>query len=124
MELCRDRVDGNSNENGASTMDDYCRDVHEIEVDDMIDGGLEALLDLRDNEFEEESMAHDHNDDKCDGTARRNSTIVHQCKSLVHNRTAKINDRPPMRIIGVHCHRRVIMISQQLTGSGMTGDGQ
>ena len=66
MELCRDRVNGNSNENGASTMDDYCRDVHEVKVDDMIDGGLEALLDLRDNEFEEEGMADDHNDDKCD----------------------------------------------------------
>ena len=48
LELCRDRVDVNSNENGASMMDDYCRDVHEIEVDDMIDGGFEALLDLRD----------------------------------------------------------------------------
>ena len=47
-------------------MDDYCRDVHEIEVDDMIDGGLEALLDLRDNEFEPEGMADDHNNDKCD----------------------------------------------------------
>ena len=66
LELCRDRVDGNSNENGASTMDDYRRDVHEVEVNDMIDGGLEALLDLRDNEFEEEGMADDHNDDKCD----------------------------------------------------------
>ena len=43
MELCRDRVDGNSNDNGASTMDDYHRDVREVEVSDMIDGGLEAL---------------------------------------------------------------------------------
>ena len=66
MELCRDCVDGNSNENGASKMDDYCRDVHEVEVDDMIDGGLEALLDLRDNEFEEEDMADDNNDNNCD----------------------------------------------------------
>ena len=66
MELCRDRVDGNSNKNGASVMDDYRRDVHEVEVNDMIDGGLEALLDLRDNEFEEGSMANDYNDDKCD----------------------------------------------------------
>ena len=66
LELCRDRVDGNSNENGASTIDNYRRDVHEVEVDDMIDGGLEALLDLRDNEFEEDCMADDHNDDKCD----------------------------------------------------------
>ena len=32
----------------------------------MIAGGLEAHLDLRDNEFEEEGMADDHNDDKCD----------------------------------------------------------
>ena len=66
LELCRDRVDGNSNENGASTMDDYRRDVHEVEVNDMIDGGLEALLDLRDNEFEEEGMADDDNNNKCD----------------------------------------------------------
>ena len=66
LELCRDRVDGNSNKNGTSTMDDYWHDVHEVEVDDMIDGGLEALLDLRDNEFEEEGMADDDNDDKCD----------------------------------------------------------
>ena len=66
LELCCDHVDGNSNENGTSIMDDYCRDVHEIEVDDMIDGGLEALLDLRDNEFEEEGMVNDDNDDKCD----------------------------------------------------------
>ena len=47
-------------------MDNYWHDVHEVEVNDMIDGGLEALLDLRDNEFEEEGMADDHNDDKCD----------------------------------------------------------
>ena len=66
MELCRDRVDGNSNENGASMMDDYCLDVHEVKVDDMIDGVFEALLDLRDNEFEEEGMVNDDNDDKCD----------------------------------------------------------
>ena len=66
LELCRDRVDGNSNANGASMMDNYRRDVHEVEVDDMIDGGLEAFLDLRDNEFEEEGMADDHNDNKCD----------------------------------------------------------
>ena len=56
----------NSNENGTSMMDDYCRDVHEVEVGNMIDGGLEALLDLRNNEFEEEGMADDHNDNKCD----------------------------------------------------------
>ena len=66
LELCRDRVDENSNENGASTMNDYRRDVHEVEVNGMIYGGLEALLDLRDNDFEEESMADDHNNDKCD----------------------------------------------------------
>ena len=47
-------------------MDDYCRDVHEVEVDDMIDGGLEALLDLRDNESEEEGMANDDSDGKRD----------------------------------------------------------
>ena len=47
-------------------MDDYRRDVHEVKVNDMIDGGLEALLDLRDNEFEEEGMADDKNDNKCD----------------------------------------------------------
>ena len=75
MELCRDRVDGNSNENGASTMDDYRRDVHEVEVNDMIDGGLEALLDLCDNEVEEEGMADDHNDDKCDETTMTTSKI-------------------------------------------------
>ena len=28
-----------------------------------------------------------------------------------------------MQMIGVHCHRRVIMIIQQLAGSRMTGDG-
>ena len=66
LELCRDRVDGNSNKNGASTMDDYRRDVHEVEVNDMIDGGLEALLDFRDNEFKEEGMVDDNNGDKCD----------------------------------------------------------
>ena len=66
LKLCLDCVDENSNENGASTMDDYRRDVHEVEVNDMIDGGLEALLDLHDNEFEEEDMADDHNNDKCD----------------------------------------------------------
>ena len=66
LELCCDCVDGNSNNNGASTMDDYCRDVHEVKVDDMIDGGLEALLDLRDNEFKEEGMVDDDNDDKYD----------------------------------------------------------
>ena len=66
LELCCDRVDGNSNENGASTMDDYRRDVHEVEVNDMIDGGLEALLDLRDSGFEEEGMVDDNNNDKCD----------------------------------------------------------
>ena len=66
MELCRDRVDGNSNKNGASTMDDYHRDMHEVEVVDMIDGGLEALLDLRDNKFEEDDMADDNNDYKYD----------------------------------------------------------
>ena len=48
LELCLDRADGNSNENGASMMDDYCRDVHEVKVDNMIDDELEALLDLRD----------------------------------------------------------------------------
>ena len=48
-------------------MDDYRRDVHEVEVNDMIDGGLEALLDLHNNEFEEEGMVDDdNNDDKCD----------------------------------------------------------
>ena len=66
LELCRDRVDGNSIENGATMIDDYCRDVHEVEVDDMIYGGLEALLDLRDNEFKEKGMADDDNDNKCD----------------------------------------------------------
>ena len=66
VEFCRDRVDGNSNENGASTIDDYRRDVHEDKVNDMIDGGLEALLDLRNNEFEEEGMVDENNDDKCD----------------------------------------------------------
>ena len=40
--------------------------LHEVKVNDMIDGGLEALLDLRDNEFEEEGMVDDHNGDKCD----------------------------------------------------------
>ena len=57
LELCRDRVDGNSNEKGASMMDNYCHDVHEVGVDNMIDGELEALLDLRDNEFEEEEWS-------------------------------------------------------------------
>ena len=66
LEFCRDCVDGNSNKNGASAMGDYRRDVHEVEVDDMIDGVLEALSDLRDNEFEEEGMVDDNNDDKCD----------------------------------------------------------
>ena len=47
-------------------MDDYRRGVHEVEVNDMIDGGLEALLDLSENEFEEEGMADDHNNNKCD----------------------------------------------------------
>ena len=64
--MCYDRVDVNSNKNGASTIDNYCCNVHEVEVDDMIDGGLKALLDLRDNEFEEEGMVDDNNDDKCD----------------------------------------------------------
>ena len=32
----------------------------------MLDGGLEAFLDLYDNEFEEEGMVDDDNDDKCD----------------------------------------------------------
>ena len=64
--MCRDRVDGNSNKNGASTMDDYCRDVHEVEANDMIAGGLEAFLDLCNNECEEEGMADDDNKDKCD----------------------------------------------------------
>ena len=32
----------------------------------MIDGGLEALLDFRDNEFEEKGMANDDNNNKCD----------------------------------------------------------
>ena len=47
-------------------MDDYRRDVYDVKVNDMIDGGLKALLDLRDNEFEEEGMADDHNDGLCD----------------------------------------------------------
>ena len=57
--------------------------------------------------------------------------------------TAKLNDRPSMQSIGaqqhgeiqrpsananhwctIHCHRRVIMIIEQLTGTGMAGDGQ
>ena len=47
-------------------MDDYCCDMHEVkEVDDMIDGGLEALLDLRNNEFKEEDMVDDDNDNTC-----------------------------------------------------------
>ena len=66
LELYRDGFNGNNNKNGASTMDNYRRDAHEVEVNDMIDGGLEALLDLRDNEFEEEGMADDNNNDKCD----------------------------------------------------------
>ena len=66
LELCRDCVDGNSNKNGASTLDDYRRDVHEVEVDDMINDGLEDLLDLRDNEFKEKGMVNDDNDDNCD----------------------------------------------------------
>ena len=64
--MCYDRGDGYINENGASTMDNYRHDVHEVEVNDMIDGGLEALLDLRDNEFEQEGMVNDGNNDKCD----------------------------------------------------------
>ena len=66
LELCRDDVNGNSNENGVSTMDNDCRDVQEVEGDDTIDGGLEAFLDVYDNEFEEEGMANDDNNDKCD----------------------------------------------------------
>ena len=66
LELCGDDVDGNSNQNGASTIDNDCRDVLEVEGDDMIDGGLQTFLDLCNNEFEEEGMANDDNDDKCD----------------------------------------------------------
>ena len=51
LELCRDDVDGNSNKNGISTMDSDCRDVQEVEGDDIIDGGLEAFLDLYNKEF-------------------------------------------------------------------------
>ena len=47
-------------------MDDYRCDVHEVEVDDMINGGWEDLLDLRDNEFEEEGMADANNNNKRD----------------------------------------------------------
>ena len=65
LELCRDRVDGNSNENGVSTMDNDCCDVQEVECDDIIDGGLEVFLDLYDNEFEKKEMINDNND-KCD----------------------------------------------------------
>jgi len=65
LELCRDGVDENSNENGASAMDDDWRDVQEDEGDDMIDGGLEAFLDSCDNEFEEDGIADD-DDDECD----------------------------------------------------------
>ena len=66
LEFCCEDVDGNSNENGVSTMNNDCRDVQEVEGDDIIDGGLEAFLDLYDNEFKEEGMANDGNDNKCD----------------------------------------------------------
>ena len=68
LELCRDDVNGNSNKNGVSSMDNDCCDcdVQEVEGGDMIDGGLEAFLDLYDNEFEEEGTANDNNEDKCD----------------------------------------------------------
>ena len=43
LELCRGDVDENSNESGASTMDNDCRDMQEVKGDNMIDGGLEAF---------------------------------------------------------------------------------
>ena len=55
--MCHDDVDENSNNNGASMMDNDCCDVQEVECGDIIDGVLEAFLDLRDNEFKEEGMA-------------------------------------------------------------------
>ena len=62
LELCRDRVDGNNNKNGASKIDNDCRAVHEDKSNDMIDGGLDAFLDLCNNEFKEDGMADDNND--------------------------------------------------------------
>mmetsp|Transcript_30082 Transcript_30082/g.56832 ORF Transcript_30082/g.56832 Transcript_30082/m.56832 type:complete len:754 (-) Transcript_30082:508-2769(-) len=64
LELCRNSADENSNENGASTMDEDCCEVQEDKGDDTMDGGLEAFLDSCDNEFEEDGMADD--DDECD----------------------------------------------------------
>ena len=44
-------------------MNDCCRDVHEVEADDVIYGGLDAFLDLCNNEFKEDGMADDDDDD-------------------------------------------------------------
>ena len=62
MELCRDGFNGNSNENGAFTIDNDCRDVQEDKRNDMIEGGLDAFLDLCNNEFKEDGMADDDDD--------------------------------------------------------------
>ena len=59
MELCRDGFNGNSNKNGASTIDNDCRDVQEDKSNDVIDGGLDAFLDFCNNEFKEDGMADD-----------------------------------------------------------------
>ena len=40
--------------------------MQEVKGDDIIDGGLEAFLDLYDNEFKEEGMTNDDNDNKYD----------------------------------------------------------
>ena len=75
LELCRDDVDKNSNEHGVSMMDNDCRDVQEVKVDDMIDGGLEAFLDLCGNEFKEEDMTDDDNNKHVMKTAMTTSKI-------------------------------------------------
>ena len=58
----RDDFSGDSNENGDSTIDNDCRDVQEDKSNDVIDGGLDAFLDLCNNEFKEDSMANDDDD--------------------------------------------------------------
>ena len=47
-------------------IDNDCRDVQEDKSNDVIDGGLDAFLDLCNNEFKKEGIADDDNNNKCD----------------------------------------------------------
>ena len=50
----------------ALPRDNDYRDVQEDKSNDVIDGGLDAFLDLCNNEFEEEGMVDDNDNNKCD----------------------------------------------------------